>query len=74
MKEDGIDKVLLHCRELKELGADVLIFACTGLSTMKIAPIVEKEIGLKVVDCVYAEAVMAHGACIRKDFYNENVN
>ena len=41
---------------------------------MKFAPIIEREVKLNVVDCVYAESVMTYGACIRKDFYNEKSN
>lgn len=70
MKSDGLDKVLAHCENLKNKGAEVLVFACTGLSTTRFAPIIEKEIGLPVVDCVYAEAVFANAVCLRNAFYN----
>lgn len=71
MKDFGRERALKHCHNLKSLGAEVLVFACTGLSTIKIAPYIEKEIGLKVVDCVYAEGLMAYGACIRRNFYEK---
>lgn len=70
LKDDGKDKVLKHCLGLREQGAEVLVFACTGLSTIKIAPLIENEIGLPVVDCVYAEGVLSYGVCKKKGFYN----
>ena len=70
-KEDGYEKVLDHCKKLKDLGAEVLTFACTGLSTNKFAPLIERDLPLPVVDCVYAEAVFTYASLIKKNFYKK---
>lgn len=58
-KPGGTDAVLEAARILLERGAQVLMLACTGLSTIRAADRIARELGVPVIDPVRAEAVMA---------------
>lgn len=50
----GRAAALQACAELKAAGAQCILFACTGLTTIGLRPEVVSEIGLPVIDAVLA--------------------
>lgn len=61
----GKRSVLNSAQKLKECGCDVIVFACTGLSTSG-AAVLLKDIGIPVVDAVLAEGIMMKFMFIEK--------
>lgn len=61
----GKKSVLDSALKLKECGCDVIVFACTGLSTSG-AAVLLKDIGIPVVDAVVAEGIMMKFMLIEK--------
>jgi allantoin racemase len=55
--KEGKQAILKSAKNLKQIGCDVIVFACTGLSTAGASDII-KEIGIPVIDAVIAEAAM----------------
>lgn len=53
-------------RRLKERGAEVIALACTGYSTIGIAPLLEENLGLPVMDPVVASGAVALHAIRRR--------
>ena len=51
----------------KKIGADVIALSCTGMSSIQIAPSLERETGLPVLDPVMCEGLMTLFELIRKD-------
>ena len=64
MNEQGRKNVLAHAMKLRAAGADCIALACTGMGTIGIAPVIEREIQLPVVDPVMAEGLMAYYTCV----------
>jgi Asp/Glu/hydantoin racemase len=58
MEPGGQDRALAAARELVAAGADTLVLACTGLVTIDMAPILQRALGLPVVDPVLAGGLM----------------
>lgn len=58
MTPQGYAATAKAARELKELGADVIALSCTGMSTIQIAPALEKDLGIPVLDPVMCEGLM----------------
>jgi len=50
--------------EAKRKGAEVIVLACTGLSTIGADKVIKEATGLQVIDPVVAEGVLAHFAVI----------
>jgi Asp/Glu/hydantoin racemase len=65
MNEDGRKNVINKAFELKNLGAEVIALACTGMSTIGIAKEIEKACGIPVIDPVIAEGLVAYYECVR---------
>lgn len=59
MNEQGKNRVLSCVKSIKENGAKVIALACTGYSTIAIAPELEKRVGLPVLDAVLAAGLAA---------------
>lgn len=59
MGPTGKESSIAEARRLKELGAQVLVLACTGMSTIGVAADIRRELGLKVVDPVAATGLVA---------------
>ena len=57
--EEYID---LSHRMVTDKKADVVLLACTGLSTARIAPVLEETLGIPVVDPVIASGIVAYHA------------
>jgi Asp/Glu/hydantoin racemase len=55
MTPEGRESVLKEAHWLKSEGVDVLALACTGMSTVSLAPEIRGETGLPVIDPVSAE-------------------
>lgn len=65
LTEAGRSGVIELAHKLKAQGADSIALACTGMSTIRIAKIIEKACGLPVIDPVMAEGLFAYYACLR---------
>ena len=63
--DEGKKSIIESALRLKDLGCDVIAFACTGLSTAKAAYLL-KDIGLPIVDSVIAEGTMMKFMLIEK--------
>lgn len=62
---EGKKSVLDSAQKLKENGCDVIVLACTGLSTSGAASLL-KDIGIPVVDAVLSEGTMMKYMLIEK--------
>lgn len=58
MTSEGIENIIQSSLELKKLGVEVIVLACTGMSTVNAASRIEKRVGIRVVDPVIAEGVV----------------
>ena len=67
MTDEGRESVIRKAEELKACGADCIALACTGMSTIQIAPVIQKTCGLPVIDPVMAEGLFAYYACLRNE-------
>ncbi|MDD3840026.1 MAG: AroM family protein [Clostridia bacterium] len=56
-KNGSKSNILQACESLKDMGCDGIVLACTGMSTIGIRMLIEKEIGLKVIDPVLAAGI-----------------
>jgi Asp/Glu/hydantoin racemase len=59
MKPPGKQAVLTAAEKLREKGAQVLVLACTGMSTIGVAEDISRELGIRVVDPVIATGLIA---------------
>lgn len=50
----------------KAMGADVIALSCTGMSTIRIAPELERELGIPVLDPVMCEGLMVLFELLRR--------
>ncbi|MBC7094442.1 aspartate/glutamate racemase family protein [Thermococcus sp.] len=58
MTDWGREEAIRAAKRLKEKSAGVIVLGCTGMSTIMIAPILEKEVGIPVIDPVIATGVV----------------
>ncbi|WMJ84679.1 aspartate/glutamate racemase family protein [Oscillospiraceae bacterium LTW-04] len=65
MTPKGRESCLKKAKELKDMGAEVIALACTGLTTIGIAGEIEREIGIPVIDPVLAEGTFAYFEAVR---------
>lgn len=66
MEKSGKEKVIKKAIKLKELGAQVISLACTGMSTIGIAKELEQAIKIPVIDPVTAEGLITYYECMRR--------
>ena len=59
MKPEGMRATVDKGRELLGRGAECLLLACTGMSTIGAAEVLRRELGVPVIDPVRAEAAAA---------------
>lgn len=52
-------------RRLRDVGAQVIALACTGLATIGIAKELQESVGIPVIDPVLAEGLFAYFESIR---------
>lgn len=65
MTKTGRENAVKKGLEQKEMGAQVILLTCTGMSTIGIASELEEITGLPVIDPVLAEGMFAYHASIR---------
>ena len=67
LKEDDIvARTLNAARHLKRQGSDVIALACTGFSAIGIAPKIDKELRIPVVDPVLAAGSIAYNLMLSR--------
>lgn len=62
MSGEGRQRFVKAGERLKEQGAEVILLACTGFSTINIAPYLQEQLGLQVLDPVIASGLIAYYA------------
>jgi len=67
MTDWGRKEAINAARRLKEKGVEVIVLGCTGMSTIMIAPVLEKEVGIPIIDPVIAAGVVALHSLRRLD-------
>lgn len=67
MMPQGYSATVEQAQRQKKIGADVIALSCTGMSSIQIAPALERETGLPVLDPVMCEGLMTLFELIRKD-------
>lgn len=60
-------------RHLKKQGSNVIALACTGFSTIGVAPEIGKELGIPVVDPVLAAGSIAYNLMLNKEGWRDDV-
>ncbi|MCZ8515123.1 aspartate/glutamate racemase family protein [Paenibacillus filicis] len=55
----GREQAIAAAKTLMEQGIEVIVFACTGFSTIGLAGILRKELNIPVIDAVEAEGLIA---------------
>ncbi|SMB81552.1 Asp/Glu/hydantoin racemase [Desulfonispora thiosulfatigenes DSM 11270] len=66
LKIDGKEKVLKTARDLRDQGADCLLLACTGMSTIGLAPLLEEKLNIPVIDPIIASGGLINYLVKRK--------
>jgi len=64
MSKGGKERFVEAGERLKGQAAEVILLACTGFSTVRIAPFLEKRLGLPVVDPVISAGLAAYYAMV----------
>jgi allantoin racemase len=59
MTPAGQQTAIAAARSLMEQGTEVIVFACTGFSTIGLADVLRKELHIPVIDAVEAEGLFA---------------
>lgn len=59
------DEIIEAARSLVEMGAEVVALACTGLSTVGAAPLIQKMVGVPVVDALLAAGFFLYHELVR---------
>ncbi|MFC5824121.1 aspartate/glutamate racemase family protein [Nonomuraea insulae] len=67
LEPGAADRSVAAARRLVEAGAEAVLFACTGLTTIGLAPRITKELGVPAVDAVLAAGLMASYAMHDKE-------
>lgn len=70
---DIVTRTLNAARHLKKQGCNVIALACTGFSTIGLAPEIGKELGIPVVDAVLAAGSIAYNLMLSKEGWREDV-
>lgn len=71
MTELGKNAAINAAKRLKENGVDVILLGCTGMSTIKIAPILEKRVEIPIIDPVIAAGTVALHSLKRLNIWGE---
>lgn len=64
MSREGRERFVAAGERLRAHGAGVILLACTGFSTIRVAPFLEAELGLPVIDPVIAAGLAAYYATV----------
>ncbi|MCP2334138.1 aspartate/glutamate racemase family protein [Actinoalloteichus caeruleus] len=71
LTDQGAAAARAAAADLVAAGAEVLLFACTGLTTIRLAPWVRSHLGVPVVDAVLAGGAVATLALGGRERYEE---
>lgn len=61
----GKQSILEEAKKQKDLGAEAIALACTGMATIQIAPVLEKAVGIPVLDPVMCEGLVMYLELLR---------
>lgn len=71
MTDWGRKEAINAAKRLKEKGVEVIVLGCTGMSTIMIAPILEKEVGIPIIDPVIAAGAVTLHTLRRLDTWGD---
>lgn len=69
LTDEGRQSVVEAAQDLQKAGADAIILACTGMSTIGIAKYLNENLQIPVIDPVYSEALVINSLCKYKSFF-----
>ncbi|WZL72555.1 aspartate/glutamate racemase family protein [Clostridiaceae bacterium 35-E11] len=69
LTDEGKQGVIEAAYTLQKAGADAIVLACTGMSTIGIAKLLNESLEIPVIDPVYAEAFLINSLCNYKKFF-----
>jgi len=64
MSEEGREEIIQAGQRLIEKGAGVILLACTGFSTVRLAPFLEDHLRVPVIDPVLSGGLIAYYAAV----------
>lgn len=64
MSEEGREEIIKAGRRLIDKGAGVILLACTGFSTVRLAPFLEDRLRVPVIDPVLSGGLIAYYAAV----------
>ncbi|TEU10868.1 MAG: hydantoin racemase [Anaerolineales bacterium] len=64
MSEEGREEITRAGRRLMDKGAGVILLACTGFSTVRLAPFLEDRLRVPVIDPVLSGGLIAYYAAV----------
>jgi Asp/Glu/hydantoin racemase len=64
MPEEGREEIIKAGRRLIDKGAGVILLACTGFSTVRLAPFLEDRLRVPVIDPVLSGGLIAYYAAV----------
>jgi Asp/Glu/hydantoin racemase len=64
MSEKGREEIIKAGRRLIDNGAGVILLACTGFSTVRLAPLLEDRLSVSVIDPVLSGGLIAYYAAM----------
>lgn len=64
MSEEGREEIIKAGRRLIDKGAKVVLLACTGFSTVRLAPLLEDHLKVPVIDPVLSGGLIAYYAAV----------
>lgn len=67
MTPEGYAATVAQAHKQKQMGADVIALSCTGMSSINIAPALERELGIPVLDPVLCEGLLTLFELLRKN-------
>ncbi len=69
LTDEGRQEVIESAHELQKTGADAIVLACTGMSTIGIAKFLNENLQIPVIDPVYSEALVISSLCKYKSLF-----
>ena len=67
MTDRGYEATMKAAAAQKKMGADVIALSCTGMSSIRIAPSIEKTVGIPVLDPVLCEGLLTLFELLRRE-------
>jgi allantoin racemase len=64
MSKEGREEIIQAAQRLVEKGAGVILLACTGFSTVRLAPFLEDRLRVPVIDPVLSGGLIAYYAAV----------